>query len=167
MGLSDIAAGIEVTESQEQRGVVTIDETDTTLSERLDPFESELPCSPAAAATVLTRYSDGAAIDTAAHAAGLAPTTAAKTLHLLGESVFPLGPMGREIVQDWLDGRLTRSEALELARAGERTFALAVFVETHDPLEKACTAVEGLLAAKHTAGTESLVDPTSDCGDVH
>jgi len=148
MGLSEIAEGIEITNEQDDRGVATVDETDATLDERLAPFESELPCSAAEAATVLEQYSEGGTVESAGHAAEIAPTTAAKTLHLLGESVSPLGPMGREIVGDYLDGQLSRSDALELTQLGENSFALAVYVETHDPIEDACAAIEGVLAAR-------------------
>jgi hypothetical protein len=150
MGLSEIAAGIEVTERQEDRGVATVDGTDRTLAERLAPFEDELPCSATAAATVLERYAEGGSVGDAGRAAGIAPTTAAKALHLLGESVSPVGPMGREIIGDWIAGRLSRSEALELARVGEDAFALAVYVETHEPIEAACREIEGVLAAQYT-----------------
>jgi len=153
MGLSEIAAGIEVTDRQEDRGVATVDETDASLADRLEPFAEELPCSPSAAATVLERYCEGGSVGSAGRAAEIAPTTAAKTLHLLGESVSPLGPMEAEIIQDYLDGRLSRSEALELTRVGEESFALAVYVETHDPLEEVATAIEGVLAATRTAGS--------------
>jgi len=146
MGLSDIAAGIEVTERQEHSGVATVDGTDTDLTERLAAFAGELPCEPAAAATVLERYAGGATLECAGHAAGVAPITAAKTLHLLGESVSPLGPTGREVLRDWVAGELSRTEALELTRLGETEFALAAYVETHEPLEAACAAVEGVLA---------------------
>lgn len=150
MGLSEIAAGIEVTECQEEHGVATVDETDHSLAERLAPFEDELPCSPTAAATVLERYAEGGSVGDAGRAAGIAPTTAAKALHLLGESVSPVGPMGREIIGDWIDGQISRTEALELARVGEDAFALAVYVETHEPIEEACREIEGVLAAQYT-----------------
>jgi len=150
MGLADIAEGLEVTTPQDERGVAVVDDTGGSLSERLEPFAGELPCSPAAAATVLERYTAGADVGAAGQAAGVAPTTAAKTLHLLGESVSPLGPTGRDVVRDWIAGRLSRSEALELARVGEESFALAAYVQTHDPLEEASAAVEGVLAARHT-----------------
>ena len=161
MGLSEIAAGIEVTATQDARGVATIDATDATLEERLESFAAELPCEPAAAATVLERYTAGDAVGTAGRAAGIAPVTAAKTLHLLGESVSPVGPMGREIVADWIAGDLTRTEALELTRLGEREFALAAYVETHDPLESARGAIEGVLAARDADG-----DPLADATDL-
>jgi len=136
MGLSDIAAGIEVTATQEEQGVATVDATDATLAERLGPFAEALPCAPA-------------------------PTTAAKTLHLLGENVSPAGPTGSEVVRDWIAGELTRTEAMELSRLGEQTFALAAFVETHEPLEAACAAVEGVLA-----GQRALAETTSDATDL-
>lgn len=149
MGLSEIAAGIEVTEQQEDRGVATVDDTDKPLAERLEPFEGELPCTSSEAATVLERYAGSASVGDAGRAAGIAPTTAAKTLHLLGESVSPVGPMAREVIQDWIAGRLSRSDALELARVGEETFDLAVYIETHEPIEDACTAIEGVLASQY------------------
>lgn len=149
MGLSEIAEGIEVTERQEERGVAAVDGTDRTLAEHLAPFEAQLPCTAPEAATVLERYTEGASVGNAGRAAGIAPASAAKTLHLLGESVSPVGPMGREIVRDWIAGRLSRSEALELARVGEETLALAAYVETHDPIEEACAAIEGVIAARY------------------
>ena len=156
MGLSDIAAGIEVTEKQDERGVATVDETDHTVAERLTPYEAELPCTATEAATVIEQYTESASVGEAGRAAGVAPTTAAKTLHLLGESVSPVGPMAREIIQDWIDGNLSRSEALELTRVGEETFALAVYVESHEPIEAACRAIEGVLAARYTTSKRSL-----------
>lgn len=165
MGLSDIAEGLEVTETQDERGVATVDTTDTSLAERLEPFESELPCSAGAAAIMLERYAEGASIGAAGRAAGVAPITAAKTLHLLGETVQPLGPMAREIVQDWIAGEISRADALELTRAGEIEFALAAYVETHDPLEEACAAVEGVLAARETGVGSPLEDALGDATD--
>jgi len=166
MGLSDIAAGIEVTERQNDRGVATVDETDATVSERLAPFAEELPCSADTAATILERYTEGASVGAAARAAGVAPVRAAKTLYLLGESVSPLSPTGEEIVRDWLDGHLSRTEALELTRLGPEEFALAVYVETHEPIEAACAAVEGLLAASHADERQPLDDAVGDATDL-
>ncbi len=165
MGLSELAAGLEVTEHQEERGVATVDTTDADLAERLEPFAGELPCEPAAAATVLERYAEGASIGTAAHTAGIAPVTAARTLHLLGESVSPLGPTGRKIVRDWIAGELSRSEALELTGVGETEFALATYVETHEPVEAACAAVEGVLAADRLTDESPLAEATGDATD--
>lgn len=161
MGLADIAAGLEITETQDESGVATVDATDAGLEERLDPFAESLPCSPAAAATVLERYTEGAAIGTAARAADLPPMMAAKTLHRLGESVSPVSPTGRDIVTDWVAGDLSRTAALELTRLSESEFALAVYVETHDPLEEACAAVEGVLAARNRQ-TGGLTDGLGD-----
>jgi hypothetical protein len=166
MGLSEIADGIEVTATQEERGVSTVDATDADLDERLAPFAESLPCEPAQAATVLERYTAGGSVGAAGHAAGLAPVTAAKTLHLLGESVSPLGPTGRDIVRDWVAGDLSRSEALELTRVGETEFALAAYVETHEPLEAACAAVEGVLAARQTSDERPLAETMSETTDL-
>lgn len=77
--------------------------------------------------------------------AGLVPITGAKTLHLLGEPITPLGPTGRDIVRDWLAADLSRTDAVELAGCTESEFALAVYVETHDPIDEACEAVAEVL----------------------
>lgn len=166
MELSEIAAGIEVTEAQEEHSPATVDTTDTTLSEQLAPFAEELPCSPEAAATALERYSEGKSVGDAGRAAGLAPVTAAKTLHLLGESVSPVGPMGKDVIQDWIGGQLSRTEALELTRVSEEEFGLAAYVETHEPIEAACAAVEGVLAARHADQRRPLSETMSDATDL-
>jgi hypothetical protein len=164
MGLSEIAAGIEVTREQRDRGVATVDRTDDSLEARLEPHADDLPCSTAAAATVVDRYAAGASVGAAARAAGIAPMAAAKTLHLLGESIRPLGPTGRDLLRDWLDGRLARSEARQLARASEREFALATYVETHDPLPGARAAVEEALSP--VDGSDPLADARSETTDL-
>lgn len=164
MGLSDIAAGVEVTTEQRDRGVATVDDTDATLAERLAAHADALPCAADAAATVLEVYAGGESVGTAARVAGLAPITAAKTLHLLGESVSPLGPTGREIVRDWLGAELSRSEARELTGATDREFALAAYVETHDPLSDAEEAVAGVLTPER--GADPLADARSDLPEL-
>jgi hypothetical protein len=162
MGLSDIAAGIEVTAEQRDRGVATVDRTDESLAGRL--AELDLPCDPAAAATVVEQYAGGGSVGAAARAAGIAPITAAKTLHLLGESVSPLGPTGRELLRDWLAGELARSEALELTRASETEFALAAYVETHDPLPEGRAAVEEALSVADDG--DPLADTMTGAADL-
>jgi hypothetical protein len=146
--LSDIAAGLEVTTEQEDRGVAAVDDTDAPLAERLREFADRLPCTPEAAATLATEYAAGASVGDAAREAGVAPVTGAKTLQRLGEPIQPLGPTGREVVRDWLDARLARTEAVELAGGDETDFALAVYVETHDPIPGAREAVDGALAVE-------------------
>ena len=163
MGLADIAAGIEVTERQRERGVAAVDDTDDSLAERLAPFADDLPCDPEAAATVVDAYASGRAVDDCGHVADVPPVTAAKTLHLLGEQVSPVGPTGRDIVADWLDGRLSRSDAMALAGVGERTFALAAYVESTDPLPAARDAVEG---AFDTPERDPLDDARSDVDEL-
>lgn len=145
MALSDIAAGIEVTTEQRDRGVAAVDRTATPLAERLAAVEETLPCDAAAAATLIDAYAGGASVGDAGRAANVAPVTAAKTLHLCGEQVSPLSPTGRRVVRDWLEGHLSRREAIELAGASERAFALAAYVETHDPIDDAREAAEGHL----------------------
>lgn len=148
MGLSEIAAGIEITRAQERREVTIVDETDATVTERLAPFADVLPCQPDAAATAVKRYAAGASVDTAARAAGLSPVTTRKTLHLLGEPVSPVGSADRAVIRDWIDGDCSRHEALERMQAAETDCMLAAYVETHEPLTEAQRAIEGLLATR-------------------
>lgn len=152
MALSDIADGLEVTAEQCDRGVATIDDTDRDLRERLDSFASELPCDSDAAATIVDGHTAGRAIGDSARAAGVAPMTAAKVLHLLGcEGISPLTPRAREILRDWLSADLSRSDALALTGASETEFALATFVETHDPIPGASEALESAFARGENA----------------
>jgi hypothetical protein len=62
--------------------------------------------------------------------------------------------VGREVIADWLEGRLARTEAIELAGVSEREFALAAYVATHDPIPEACEAVEGELAPEDAPSVE-------------
>ncbi|AEM55690.1 hypothetical protein HISP_00360 [Haloarcula hispanica N601] len=163
MTLSDIAAGVEVTTHQRDRGVAAVDETDAPLPERLAPVADDLPCSAATAATVVEAYAAGKSVGDAGRAAGVAPVMAAKTLHLVGEQVSPVGPQGREIIADWLAGDLSRSDAIALADVTEQEFALAVYIETHEPLPAARDAVEGALT---TAERDPLGETMSDIGEL-
>jgi len=168
VSLEEIAAGIEVTHEQRERGVATVEGGD--LASVLAEYAADLPCSAARAETVVETYVGGASVGDAARAAGIVPVEAAKTLHLLGfEGIAPLGPAGREVVRDWIEGRLSHAEARELAGAGERTFALAAFVETHDPLDGAPERVRGALADRGDAAVrkrDRLRGTMSDLGDL-
>ncbi|WP_158058227.1 DUF7858 family protein [Halorussus halophilus] len=170
MTLSDIADGLEVTTEQCDRGVATVDDTGSDLRERLDSFEAELPCDVDAAATIVDAHTSGRAIGDGARAAGVAPITAAKVLHLLGcEGISPLTPRAREILRDWLSADLSRSDALALTDASETEFALATFVETHDPIPGASDALEGALAPEGDAAVrkqEVLSGTMSSPGDL-
>jgi len=73
MALSDIAAGVEVTTRQRDRGVAAVDETDAPLPERLAPFADDLPCSAAAAATVVEAYAAGRSVGDAGRPPVLRP----------------------------------------------------------------------------------------------
>ena len=148
MALSDIAAGIEVTTEQRDRGVASVDRTDESLADRLEAVADELPCAAEPAATLVETYAAGESVGDAGRAAGVAPTTAAKTLHCFGEQVCPLSPTGRDVVRDWLAGVLPRSDAIIHTGASAREFALAVYVETHDPVPDAQSAVEGYLTSE-------------------
>ena len=155
MSLSDIAAGIEVVEKQHDQGVATIDDTGADLRTVLAEYEEALPCSPGEAATILKTYAAGGAIGTAGHEAGVAPVTAAKTLHLLGvDGLSPLSPMARRVVEDWLVGDIDRTTARELTDAPETEFALTAFVVTHDPIEGADAVCERVFADDSDAAVE-------------
>ncbi len=151
MGLSEIAAGIETTEEQRDRGVATVDETGS-LRDRLAASADALPCTPAAAATVLETYRAGTSVGDCAREAGVAHITAAKALYRCGVTgVTPLGPTARRVVRDWVDGDLSRTEARELAGADEAAFALAAYVETHDPHPGLVGAAAGARSPDRTA----------------
>jgi len=151
MGLSEIAAGIEVTDEQRDRGVATVDETGT-LRERLAAHADALPCTPAAAATVLEAYRAGTSVGDCAREAGVAPMTAAKALYRCGvEGVSPLGPTARRVVRDWVEGDLSRAEARELAGADDADFALAAYLESHDPHPGLTDAAAGARSHDRTA----------------
>lgn len=166
MGLDDLAAGLVITHEQRERGVASVDRTAVSLADRLAPYAADLPCSPAEAATVVERYAAGASVGTAARAAGVPPMTAAKTLHRLGETVTPAAPTARVVVRDWVAGDLSRTEAETLARLSPNEFALAAYVETHEPIPGARAAVEGVLtvggdaaALERAALGDALEDP--------
>lgn len=163
MELSDIAEGLEVVDEQRERGVAAVDGTDRDLAERLADHEADLPCGAAAAATAVEAYTAGADLDAAAEAAGVAPVTAARALHLLGvDGVAPLSPAERAPVREWLAGERSRTAAREATGADERAFALAAFVESHDPLPGARATVDGALDVDATADTPEALDETMD-----
>jgi hypothetical protein len=169
MALSEIAADLEVTAEQRDRGVATVDETHGDLAERLESVAAALPCTAAAAAALVEAYAAGASVGGAGEAAGLPPITATKTLHFVGvEGVCPLAPMAREIVGDWIAGELPRSEARELTGATETEFLLTAFLETHEPIPEAREAVEPVLGPGSSAATaieDPLAETMSDAGE--
>ncbi|MFB6080955.1 MAG: hypothetical protein ABEJ81_08155 [Haloferacaceae archaeon] len=167
MDLGEIAAGIEVTAEQRDRGVTTVDGREEALVDRLAPHADALPCTPEAAATVLRSHTAGTSVGESAREAGIAPMTAAKALHRCGvEGVDPLTPTAREVVCDWLAGDLPRSEAVELAGGDEAEFALAAYVATHDPVPALVTAAARVggrpagAVAKRDSLAETMSDPT-------
>ena len=164
MALSDIAAGLEVTVEQRERGVATVDDTSQDLPTRLAQFDADLPCDPTAAAALVESYTRGRSVGDSGRLAGLSPVAAAKTLHLLGvDGVCPLSSQGRLILRDWLAGELSRTEARLLTGSCETEFALATFVETHEPLAGAREAVDGQLLPGDDG--DPLVDARSDGDD--
>ncbi|MFC4548685.1 MULTISPECIES: hypothetical protein [Halorussus] len=171
MTLADIADGLEVTTEQRDSGVAAVDATETDLRDALAEYASDLPCDAEAAAEIVEGHTSGRSVGDTARAAGVAPMTAAKTLHLLGcEGVSPLTPRAHEILADWLSADLSRTEALELTGASESEFALATFVETHDPLAGASEVVEGAYALGGDAAVrkrDALAETMSDVGDLY
>ena len=162
MTLSEIAAGVEVTADQRDRGVALADDTETPLVDRLSDHAESLPCTPEATATLVDAYTAGRSVGDAAEEAGVTPMTAAKTLHRCGVAgVCPLSPTGRDIVRDWLAGRTARSEAIQLAGCDEADFALATYVETHDPVDAVAEAVDA-----QVAGSAPLGDGLGDGGPL-
>ncbi|MFB6070340.1 MAG: hypothetical protein ABEJ76_04890 [Halanaeroarchaeum sp.] len=170
MGLSEIAAGLAVTEDQRDRGVATVDRTAPTLNAAVARYAEDLPCEAETAAMLVDDYAGGASVGEAAAAAGLAAVTAAKTLHLLGfEGLSPLSPLGRDVLRDWLAAEIGRADARALAGASEVEFALATFVETHAPLSGAAERVTTALQPGASATVEkrdALADTMSGVDEL-
>jgi hypothetical protein len=170
MGLSDIAAGIEVHERQRDRGVPTVDATGGDPVARLEAHADALPCTPEAAASVLETYATGTSVGACAREAGIAPMTAAKVLHRCGVAgLSPLSPTAREILRDWLGGDLPRSEAVELVDADEADFALATYVETHDAVPELADTVAGVFEPESNATVakrDALAETMSSVDDL-
>jgi hypothetical protein len=146
MALSEIAAGLELTAEQRDRGVATADGTGASLAERLAPYAGALPCERLAAAAVVEAYAEGASVGRAAAVADVPKTAAAKTLYLLGEPVDPLTPTARGVIEEFLDGEIGRTEAQTLANVGNSEFALGVYVATHEPIAEAESVVADALS---------------------
>jgi hypothetical protein len=155
MGLSDIAAGLTVTTRQRERGVASVDRTGASLSDRLAPLAAELPCDAETAAELAEAYAGGASVGDAADAGGVPAVTTAKALHRLGfEGLSPFSPLQRDVLEDWLNAEVSRTDAVELTGASDREFALAAYVATHDPLPDAREAVESALSTADDAMVE-------------
>lgn len=152
MGLSEIAAGLTVTTRQRERGVAIVDDTHESLVDWLEETDSELPCSPETAAALVDAYAGGASVGAAAAVADTVPMTAARTLHRLGTpGITPLSPLAREILDDYLAGALTRSDAIALAGVSEHEFALGAYVATHDPIPGSREVVQAALSPTESA----------------
>ncbi|AFK17973.1 hypothetical protein E6P09_04265 [Haloferax mediterranei ATCC 33500] len=171
MGLSDIAAELETTTTEQRpRYVPTVDDTGVSLRERFDAHADALPCAPATAERVVEAHGSGRSLGECAREAGVAPVTAAKVLHRCGEAgVTPLAPEARRIVRDWIDGHISRADALALTKAEPSEFALATYVETHDPIDPLVEAVEGALTDRTDAAVakrDSLAETMSSVTDM-
>lgn len=170
MGLRELAAGITVTDEQRDRGVTEVDAAETPLVDRLAAHEDALPCTAAAAATVLESHTAGRSVGESAREANVAPMTAAKLLHRCGVAgVCPLAPTAREVVRDWLAGDLSRADAETLTGADDADFALATYVETHDPvpeLKPVADAVATPDRSRAVETREALGDTMSSVEDL-
>jgi DNA-binding MurR/RpiR family transcriptional regulator len=155
MTLSDIAEGVSVTTRQRERGVASVDRTDASLADRLAEYADDLPTDAETAAALAEAYASGGSVGDAGDEAGVPPTTAAKALHRLGfEGLTPFSPLQRDVLDDWLDARVSRADAVELTGASDREFALAAYVATHDRLPGAAEAVESALSSDGDAMVE-------------
>lgn len=170
MTLSDIAEGVATTQSQEDRGVAVVDRASESLDAVLEAYASDLSCDVETAATLVSEYRRGASVGSAAIEAEVPPIRAAKILHQIGfEGLTPLSPLQRDICRDWLAGELTRTQAQELADAGDRAFALGAYIETHDPISGVAEAVEDALSPGEDAMVEKrdvLAETMSDANDL-
>lgn len=169
MGLEDIAAQTPpTTHHQRQRGVPAIDDTDSSIADRLEEYADELPCAPDQATTLLETHVTGTTIEASADAADVTTVTAVKTLHRLGvDGLSPLTPTAHDILRDWIAGDLPRSDAETLANASHTEFALAAYIETHDPIPGASEITERLqtpdgdaMVEKHDLLAETMTDAT-------
>jgi hypothetical protein len=157
MGLADIAAELTVTTHQRERGVATVDDTTASLADRLAAYADDLPCAPETAAAVAEAYAAGSTVGGAAAVAETVPVTAAKTLHLLGTpGITPLSPLGRDVLEDYLAGELTRSDAVALVGVSASEFALGAYVATHEPLPGARESVRAVLAGRAAASGDAV-----------
>ncbi len=69
----------------------------------------------------------------------------------------------------WLDGDLSRAEAVELVGADEADVALATYVETHDPVPELADAVAGVREPDANATVQkrdALAETMSSVGDL-
>lgn len=164
MALEDIAASVGTTTTQQQEcGVAAVDQTGRSLAERLVGFADELPCDPGAAATILRTHRRGTPIGESARVANVAPVTAAKALHRLGvEGVCPLAPTAREIIRDWLHGDITRADAVALTGGSDAEFALASYVETHEPIDD----VQTLTSESRAMSGDAMVEKRDQLKDA-
>ena len=170
MELSELAEGLVVTDRQRKRDVSIVDRTDEMLTERLSKYSSVLPTEPAEAATMIELYVSGNDVETIADELGQVPMIVAKTLHITGmDGISPLAPEDREPLYRWLRGGISGAEAKRQLDVNEYEFALAAFVESHDPHESIATAVEGALAPRQNASVrkrDTLADTMSDGMDL-
>jgi hypothetical protein len=170
MSLSEIAEGVATTDTQETRGVAVVNRTSDSLAAVLSEYAEALPVDATTAADLVEAYRSGTSVGEAATAAGLPPVTGAKVLFRLGfEGLSPLSPLQRDVCRDWLAGELTRTEARELADAGERAFTLGAYVETHDPIPGAAEAIESATATDGdamVAKRDALAETMTDAADL-
>ena len=142
MTLSEIAAGIEVTSEQRDRGAAVVDDTDVPAVERFREHADALPCTPEAVATLVDAYTVGSSVGEAAGEAGVAPMVAAKALYRCGlTGVRPLAPSRRGGGGGAGGGAGRPPPGGARAGGGGAAFALATHAETHDPVPELADAV--------------------------
>lgn len=170
MSLSDIAEGLVTSQRQQDRGVAVVDRTDRSLAVVLEEYTEALAPDASTAADLVRAYTSGESVGDAAHTAGMPPVEAAKTLHRLGfEGLTPMSPLARDILQDWLRAEISRADALALTDASEREFALATYIETHDPLAGARETIRNVLSSDADAMVEkrdALADTMTGSQDL-
>lgn len=155
-------------ETQHTRDVAVVDAANESLADRLEDCASDLPCSPTAASHLARQFRAGESIEACAETVGVTRTNAARTLHLLGfAGVITVDPVDREIIKQWINGEIDRTTATRRTDLERSRFALAVYVETHEPLTEDQAAIEPTISLSENIQSdrrrvlnETMADPT-------
>lgn len=170
MSLADIAEGVRSVETQHTRDVAIVDAVNESLADRLEGFASDLPCSPTQADRLARQFGAGESIESCAETVGVTRTNAARTLHLLGfAGVITVDPVDREIIKQWINGEIDRITANRRTDLDKSRFALAVYVETHEPLTETRAAIEPTVSLSENIQTDrrrALDETMADSTDL-
>lgn len=170
MPLADIAEGVRSVETQHTRNVALIDAAITSLTDRLEQFASDLPCSPRTASQVARQFKGGDSIEAVAEAVGVTRTDPVRTLDLLGfAGVITVDSVDRTIIRRWIEGTIDRTTAHRRTDLDNSTFALAVYVETHETLAEAGAAIEPTVSPSeriHSDRRHALNETMADLADL-